>query len=58
MAINIRGATLSGSIIINPYNYHNLIIDRETNFNNAIIDDPTFIDYITKITDKVPNKIK
>lgn len=37
--------------------YDNLIVNENTNFTGAIIDDPKFIDYIRQFTNKVPNKI-
>jgi hypothetical protein len=35
-----------------------LILDENTNFNNAIIDNSVFIDYISEFTRNVPEKIK
>ena len=50
-------ANLSKSIIINSL-FNNVRISDTTNFINAIIVDPKFIDYIKKFTNKVPNKIE
>ncbi|MGE5634352.1 MAG: hypothetical protein ACM3VV_03920 [Deltaproteobacteria bacterium] len=35
-----------------------MILDENTNFNNAIIDNSVFIDYISEFTRNVPEKIK
>lgn len=44
----IRGTNFSKSIIITPMKYEKLILDENTKFNDAIIDDPDFIDQISK----------
>ena len=54
---NLSGANLSDSIIINSKD-DGLIIDKNTNFNNGITDNWTFIDYISEFTKNVPEKIK
>ena len=54
---DLKHTELTNSIIINP-NYESLSIDSSTQFNNATIDDPQFIDYITQYTRNVPQKIK
>ena len=54
---DLKHTELTNSIIINP-NYESLTIDSSTEFNNATIDDPQFIDYITQFTRNVPQKIK
>ncbi|MDF2736524.1 MAG: hypothetical protein K0S93_380 [Nitrososphaeraceae archaeon] len=54
---NLSNANLSNAILINS-KYDNLIVNEKTNFIDAIIDDPKFIDYIVKITINVPNKIE
>jgi uncharacterized protein YjbI with pentapeptide repeats len=54
----IRGTNFSKSIIITPLKYEKLILDENTKFNDAIIDDPNFIDYISKKTKYVTQKIK
>jgi uncharacterized protein YjbI with pentapeptide repeats len=54
---HLKHTELTNSIIINP-NYESLSIDSSTEFNNATIDDPQFIDYITQYTRNVPQKIK
>jgi uncharacterized protein YjbI with pentapeptide repeats/energy-coupling factor transporter ATP-binding protein EcfA2 len=54
---DLKHTVLTNSIIINP-NYESLSIDSSTEFNNATIDDPQFIDYITQYTRNVPQKIK
>jgi uncharacterized protein YjbI with pentapeptide repeats len=54
---DLKHTELTNSIIINP-NYESLSIDSSTEFNNATIDDPQFIDYITQYTRNVPQKIK
>src|SRR5206468_2429115 len=48
---------LTNSIIINP-SYESLKVNESTEFNNAAIDSPQFIDYITQFTRNVPQKIK
>ena len=35
-----------------------MLIDKNTNFNNAITDNWAFIDYISEFTKNVPEKIK
>ena len=55
---DLKGADLNGAIIIAPQNYLNLTLDKETNFSNSIIDDYDFIDYISKSTKNVPEKLK
>ena len=55
---DFKGADLTGAIIIAPQKYINLILDQETNFSNSVIDDHNFIDYISKFTKKVPEKLK
>ena len=54
---DLKHTELTNSIIINP-NYESLSINSSTEFNNATIDDPQFIDYITQYTRNVPQKIK
>jgi uncharacterized protein YjbI with pentapeptide repeats len=54
---DLKQTELTNSIIINP-NYESLTINESTEFNNATIDDPQFIDYITQFTRNVPQKIK
>ena len=54
---DLNHTELTNSIIINP-NYESLTIDSSTVFNNATIDDPQFIDYISQYTRNVPQKIK
>ena len=54
---NLSNAKLSDAILIDS-KYDKLIVNEETNFINAIIVDPKFIDYIKKFTNKVPNKIE
>ena len=48
------GANLSNSVIINPQDYFSLRPDKNNTFDNAIIDDQAFINYITK-SKRVPN---
>jgi uncharacterized protein YjbI with pentapeptide repeats len=54
---DLNHTELTNSIIINP-NYESLTINSSTQFNNATIDDPQFIDYISQYTRNVPQKIK
>ena len=54
---DLKQTELTNSIIINP-NYESLTVNASTEFNNATIDDPQFIDYITQFTRNVPQKIK
>ncbi|HEY6949615.1 MAG TPA: pentapeptide repeat-containing protein, partial [Nitrososphaeraceae archaeon] len=54
---DLNHTELTNSIIINP-DYELLTIDSTTVFNNATIDDPQFIDYISQYTRNVPQKIK
>jgi hypothetical protein len=54
---DLKHTELTNSIIINP-NYESLTINSSTEFNNATIDDPQFIDYITQYTRNIPQKIK
>jgi len=54
---DLNHTELTNSIIINP-DYESLTIDSSTMFNNATIDDPQFIDYISQFTRNVPQKIK
>jgi uncharacterized protein YjbI with pentapeptide repeats len=54
---DLKHTELTNSIIINP-NYESLTVNSSTEFNNATIDDPHFIDYITQYTRNVPQKIK
>jgi hypothetical protein len=63
---NLSGANLSESVIIAPvYKAANVQaasiidtrIDSNTSFHGAVIDDPDFIDYIRRYTNKVPEKI-
>jgi uncharacterized protein YjbI with pentapeptide repeats len=54
---DLKHTELTNSIIINP-NYESLTVNSSTEFNNAIIDDPQFIEYITQYTRNVPQKIK
>ena len=54
---DLNHTELTNSIIINP-DYESLTIDSTTMFNNATIDDPQFIDYISQYTRNVPQKIK
>ncbi|MGI0033575.1 MAG: pentapeptide repeat-containing protein, partial [Nitrososphaeraceae archaeon] len=49
---DLKQTELTNSIIINP-NYESLTINESTEFNNATIDDPQFIDYITQFTRNV-----
>jgi hypothetical protein len=46
-------ANLSKSIIINSL-FNNVRISDITNFSNAVIDEPQFIDYISKFTTNIP----
>lgn len=60
---NLSSADLSSAnllyvILINPEKYDNLIVNEETDFTDAIIDDPKFIGHIMQFTSKVPNKIE
>jgi len=55
--VRLSGAKLDKSIIINPKEYDDLILDEKTNFYDAIIDDGEFIDYISRFTKIVPKKI-
>ena len=54
---DLKHTELTNSIIINPH-YESLTVNSSTEFNNAIIDDLQFIDYITQYTRNVPQKIK
>ncbi len=54
---DLKHTELTNSIIINP-NYESLTVNSSTEFNNATIDDPQFIDYINQYTRNVPQKIK
>jgi len=54
---DLKHTELTNSIIINPH-YESLTVNSSTEFNNAIIDDSQFIDYITQYTRNVPQKIK
>jgi uncharacterized protein YjbI with pentapeptide repeats len=54
---DLQHTELTNSIIINP-NYESLTVNSSTEFNNATIDDPQFIDYIIQYTRNVPQKIK
>ena len=54
---DLKHTELTNSIIINPH-YESLAVNSSTEFNNAIIDDSQFIDYITQYTRNVPQKIK
>ncbi|HXW11190.1 MAG TPA: pentapeptide repeat-containing protein [Nitrososphaeraceae archaeon] len=54
---DLKHTELTNSIIINP-NYESLTVNSSTEFNNATIDDPQFIDYIAQYTRNVPQKIK
>ena len=54
---DLNHTELTNSIIINP-DYELLTINSSTVFNNATIDDPQFIDYISQYTKNVPQKIK
>jgi GTPase SAR1 family protein len=61
---DLNGANLSVSVIIGPLYTPALKstiidtrIDSNTSFDGAIIDDPDFIDYIRRYTNKVPEKI-
>jgi uncharacterized protein YjbI with pentapeptide repeats len=54
---DLKHTELTNSIIINPH-YESLTVNSSTQFNNAIIDDSQFIDYITQYTRNVPQKIK
>ena len=54
---DLKHTELTNSIIINP-NYESLTVNSSTEFNNATIDDPQFVDYITQYTRNVPQKIK
>jgi hypothetical protein len=54
---DLKHTELTNSIIINP-NYESMTVNSNTEFNNATIDDPQFIDYITQYTRNVPQKIK
>jgi len=53
---NLSGADLSDSLIIRPI-YENLTLDSNTTLLGAIIDDPSFIDYVRHFTTMVPDKI-
>jgi uncharacterized protein YjbI with pentapeptide repeats len=55
---DLKRANLSDSIIIHPINYNSLIIDEKTDFNNGIIDNGNFIDYIFEFTKNIPEKVK
>ena len=55
---NLEGARLSNSLIINPRKYQSLKINEATSFNDSIIDDTDFIDYINNFTKIIPTKIK
>jgi predicted KAP-like P-loop ATPase len=51
------GAKLTDSIIIiGSQTYHNLVLDSQTKFYNAIIDDQEFINYIEKYTNSLPKE--
>ena len=54
---DLKQTELTNSIIINP-SYESLKVNESTEFNNAAIDSPQFIDYITQFTRNVPQKIK
>ncbi|MGI8719422.1 MAG: pentapeptide repeat-containing protein [Nitrososphaeraceae archaeon] len=54
---DLKHTELTNSIIINPH-YESLTVNSSTEFNNAIIDDSQFIEYITQYTRNVPQKIK
>ena len=54
--VNFSGATLSDSIILAPVNYGELILDKETRFDNAVMDDPDFILYIQKSGINIPQQ--
>jgi uncharacterized protein YjbI with pentapeptide repeats len=54
---NLKNTDLSNSIICLPENYTSLILNENTNFNNSIIDDSEFINYIDKFTRNVPQHI-
>jgi uncharacterized protein YjbI with pentapeptide repeats len=54
---NLLGANLSNSIIINPNNYQSVKFDANTIFENEIIDDHAFIEYLTSSTKSAP-KVK
>ena len=54
---NLTSANLSNAILINS-TYNNSIVTEKTNFTEAIIDNPNFIDYIEQFTSKVPKKIE
>ncbi len=55
---NLIGTVLSNSFIISPKDYRSLVINEKTDFTDAIIDDSDFIDYISKFTKIVPQKIE
>jgi len=54
---NLRGADLKNAIIINLTTYQSMELDENNEFENAIIDDPQFFEYIGKFTSNVPEKI-
>ncbi len=55
---NLMGTNLINSIIIDPKLYDKAILDNHINFENAVIDDPEFINYIGRSTLHLPKKIK
>ena len=55
--VNLSGAKLADTIIINLRSYYGIIVDNETDLSKAIIDVSKFIDDIKEYTSKVPSKI-
>jgi len=57
--IFIEGTDFSNSIIIHPdiRNYETLLVNEATKFYEAVIDDPQFINYISRFTKNIPFKI-
>ncbi len=56
---DLSGANLSNSIIIKIKDFKDLKLDNTTNFENSIIDDAEFIDYIIKGNAQgIPTEIK
>jgi hypothetical protein len=53
----IGSKNFSNSVIIDPKNYGSLKLNEKTEFTNAIIDDGTFVDYVSNSTKSTPNKI-
>jgi len=54
---NFSGAKLQYAVIVSPESFDGMIVNEETDFSYAVIDDPEFIEYLKKYTTKVPSAL-